>query len=85
MDRILSARIDDAVYRKISDLSTRMHTSKKSVIEMAIQQFGEHIEQDAETTVFDRTCGIWNRNETPAETIDHVRRTFHNSMTRYRR
>ncbi len=83
MDRILSARIDDAVYRKIGDLSTRMHTSKKAVIEMAIQKLDERIEHDTETTVFDKTCGIWKRDETPAETVSHIRTVFQTSMKRH--
>jgi predicted transcriptional regulator len=36
MNKILSARIDDAVFRTITDLSQKMRSSKKAVIEKAI-------------------------------------------------
>lgn len=85
MDRIFSARIDDAVYRKINDLSTKMRTSKKSVIETAIRNLGQQVEHDTETTVFDRTFGVWKRDETASETVSHVRRVFSESMNRYQK
>ena len=84
MDRILSARIDDAIYRKIGDLSVKMHTSKKAVIEMAINNLGQQVERDTNTTVFDRTFGVWKRDETVAETVSHIRGTFQESMKRHR-
>ena len=85
MEKIFSTRIDEAVYRKIGDLSIKMHTSKKNIIETAIKNLGQLIEQDTETTVFDRTFGVWKRDETPAETVSHVRRMFRESMNRNRK
>ena len=83
MDRILSARINDAVYRKIGALSSKMHTSKKSIIEQAITQFERQTEQGTGDTVFDQTCGIWKREETTKETVNRIRMKFRNSMNRY--
>jgi predicted transcriptional regulator len=83
MDRILSARIDDSIYRKINDLSLKMHTSKKAIIEMAVKLLGQRIEQEKQTDVFDETCGAWNRKESPSETISHIRTAFRSSMERY--
>jgi hypothetical protein len=83
MDRIFSARIDDAIYQKIKDLSTKLHTSKKSVIEKAIGLLGQRFEQEKETNVFDETCGIWKRSEVPEEIVSQVRTVFRESMRRY--
>jgi len=83
MDRILSARIDDAVYRKIGALSVKMHTSKKSIIEQAISHFERQSELAASTTVFDQTCGIWKRDESPDKTVERIRGQFRDSMNRY--
>ena len=85
MDRIFSARIDDAVYQKITDLSIKMHTTKKDVIEKAICLLGQIYEQEKETNAFDETCGIWERDETPEETVAQVRNLFRESMMRNRR
>ena len=83
MDRILSARIDDAVYRKIGALSAKMHVSKKSIIEQAVRQFERQTEQDSKTTVFDQTCGTRQREETAQETVDQIRVKFRDAMNRY--
>lgn len=83
MDRVFSARIDDAVYKKITDLSKKMHTSKKAVIENAIKLLGEQLEQDNKTDIFIETSGIWKRKELPGETVSKVKTTFRNSMHRY--
>lgn len=85
MERVISARIDDATYRKINDLSQRMHTSKKEVIETAIRQLGQKVEEESKTSVFDRTCGVWVREETIAETTAYARKQFGDSMTRFRK
>ena len=85
MDRILSARIDDAVYQKINDLSSKMHTSKKSIIEKAIGLLGQRYEEEEGTNVFDETCGIWKRNEKPEETVAQVRLAFRESVKRHQR
>jgi len=85
MDRIFSARINDAIYKQINDLSSKMHTSKKSVIEKAIGLLGQRYEQEKETNVFDETCGIWKRNEAPKETVAQVRAVFRESVKRHQR
>ena len=85
MDRILSARIDDAVYRKISDLSHKLHTSKKAVIEKAVELLGYNCQEQGARDVFDETCGAWQRDETPAETSGKIRNRFNASLTRHQK
>ena len=85
MDKILSARIDDKILRQINDLASRLRTTKKSVIEKAVELLGKKIQAEEGTDVFDQTCGAWNRDESPAETVSKIRRAFRNSMHRYER
>lgn len=85
MDRIFSARIDDTVFRKIGDLSAKMQTSKKAIIEKAVRLLGQRFEEDNEHDVFDETCGTWNRSEAPREIASRARTAFTKSMTRHYR
>jgi hypothetical protein len=85
MDKILSARIDDAVFRTITDLSQKMHSSKKAVIEKAINLLRENVDQCKGTDVFDDTIGAWKRDENPEDTIAQARTLFEKSMTRHHR
>ena len=85
MDRIFSARINDAVYRKIGALSSKMHTSKKAIIEQAVAQFERQAEQGTAVTVFDQTFGTWKREETAQETVNQNRMKFRDSMNRYQK
>ena len=85
MDRILSARINDSIYRKINELSKKMHTSKKSVIESAILLLVKQFDQKSKTDVFFDTCGIWERTENVQDTVSEIKTAFRNSMERYQR
>jgi hypothetical protein len=85
MDRILSARIDEAVYRKINDLSVRMHMSKKAVIEKAVDLLGTNFQEEKEIDVFKETSGTWKKDEAPEETVSQIRKEFNRSMKRYER
>jgi hypothetical protein len=83
MDRILSARINDSIYIKINDLSQRMHTSKKAVIEKAVDLLGKSFQEENEIDVFKETSGSWKREETVEETVSRIRNDFNGSMNRY--
>jgi hypothetical protein len=85
MDKILSARIDDAAFRTINDLSQKLHSSKKAVIEKAIDLLRENVYQCNGTDVFDDTCGAWIREETPDDTIAKTRASFEKSITRHQK
>ncbi len=82
MDRVLSTRIDDAVFRQINDLSVKMHTSKKAIIERAVRLLGQQSRNDKEKDIFDDTCGAWKRDETPEATVARAKKAFRESMTR---
>ena len=82
MDRIFSARINDSIAMKINELSLKMHVSKKSVIEKAIDLLMQNFQKNSDSDVFDETCGAWKRDESPDETVSRIRNAFKESMRR---
>ncbi len=85
MDKIFSTRVDEAVIHRISYLARRLRTSKKQVIEKAVEAYAERVEREQKTSVVAQTAGAWRRNESPEQTIAEARATFQRSMDRYKR
>ena len=85
MDKILSARVDEAVIRRIGALAQQLGTTKKAVIEGAVRYYAEKIEKERNTDVLEQTLGAWQREEPADETVAQIRETFRRSMHRYRR
>jgi predicted transcriptional regulator len=83
MDKIFSARVDEAVIHRIGSLARRLHTSKKKVIEDAVTSYAKQVDRDEESDVFDETSGAWNRDESPEQTVDRARGAFRESMERH--
>jgi antitoxin component of RelBE/YafQ-DinJ toxin-antitoxin module len=79
MDKILSARVDESVIRKIDALAKQMGATKKAVIEEAVRLYSEQV-QSQEVDVFERTLGAWSRKEPPQQTVAKARRAFRGSM-----
>ena len=82
MDKIFSARIDESVTNHISSLARRLHTSKKKIIESAIERYATQVDKEQDFDVFEHTCGAWRRKGSPGETVVKVRRAFRESMKR---
>lgn len=81
MDKIISSRLDETVINQIALLAKELGTSKKAVIESAIRLYAQIIKQ--QTNAFDASCGAWQRDETPEETLQHSREAFRRSMMRH--
>jgi hypothetical protein len=84
MDKILSARVDEAVIRQIGTLAKQMGTTKKAVIEEAVRLYDEKA-RSGEADVFERTLGAWSRKESPQRTVAKARTAFRKSMRRHPR
>lgn len=85
MDKILSARVDEEVVQKINIIAHKLKTTKKSVIENAIQDYAEKIEKEEKIDLLELTLGAWKRDETPDETIKDIKNKFKQSMNRYQK
>lgn len=82
MDKIISARIDEASANRISALARQLRTSKKAILERAIELFAAHIDTQEETDVFEKTSGAWIRKESPEQLVKAIRKAFRDSMLR---
>ncbi len=83
MDKILSARVDEAILQKISLIASELKTSKKSVIENAIQEYAKKIEDESKIDPLELTLGAWKRDESADETVISIKRKFTQSMKRH--
>ncbi len=83
MDKILSARVDESVVQQIALLAAELNMTKKAIIESAIQHYSEQKGMERKMNVFEKTCGAWNREETPQESISKARMACNKSMKRH--
>ena len=85
MDRILSARVDEAVILRIGALAEQLGTTRKAIIERAVESYAERVETERNTGVLEQTLGAWQREESPDETVENAREAFRDSMRRHQR
>lgn len=85
MDKVLSARVDEAVLRRLGMLAEALGTTKKDVLERAIRTFSERLEQEQVLDVFLQTCGAWHRDEPPEQTAAEARQAIRRGMERHHR
>ncbi len=83
MDKIFSARLDEAVIRRIAALARRLGTTKKAVVEGAVRMYAESVNAHENADVFDQTLGAWQRKEPPSQTVKKSRQAFHSDMKRH--
>jgi hypothetical protein len=84
MDRILSARVDEAVLKQIGLLARKLGTSKKAVIERAVAELAASLDQEG-LDPLQLSCGAWQRDEAPEETVERARGAFRDEMERHPR
>jgi hypothetical protein len=77
--------MDEAVIRYVDMLAKKLGTSKKAVLENAIQCYFEKIEAEQGFDVLSDTFGSWQRDETAAETVQNTKYTMRKSQERYKR
>ena len=85
MDKVLSARVDEAVIQRLGMLAHSMGTTKKDVIEKAILAFAEQVEEQGSVDVMRQTCGAWARDEDAGATVAGVQDAFRQGMERNQR
>lgn len=85
MDKIMSTRIDESVIQRIGMLAKKLNTTKKAVIENAIQHYAKKIESDQDIDILLHTLGTWQRDESAAETVQRIRGKMRRSQERYKR
>jgi len=85
LDKILSARVHESIIQRIGSLARRLHTSKKRIIENAVQNYAEQIDREEQFDVFEQTCGAWGRKESARSIVKEAREKFRKSMERHQK
>ncbi len=85
MDRVFSARLDEAAIEDMSRASKKLGITKKEFLESAIRLRVREVERAARTDLWQETCGAWARDETPDVTRSRSRRTLEASFRRHHR
>ena len=83
MSTVLSARVDEATLRRLDDLARRSRKTKKALLERAILELAERMDEEDGEDFLDRTFGAWERDEDPAETVGAARDAFERAMRRH--
>lgn len=84
MDKFFSIQIDDAVIKRIGMLAKKLGTSKKAVLEKAIQHYADAFESEQGFDVLDLTLGCWQRDGRTENTVRHINGTMRKSRERYK-
>ena len=82
MDKIFSTRVDEALVRQISAMAHELRTTKKAIVEAAIQAYAKTIAEEKHTDVLEQTLGAWRRKEAPEQTVERSRAAFRKAMQR---
>jgi hypothetical protein len=82
MDKIMSARLDEAVLDIINQISQNKRVSKKKVIEGAIRLYWQEIMAENEQQVFKNSFAAWKRKESAEITVKKVKQAFKKNMGR---
>ena len=80
MDKVLSARVDEAVLNEMDRLTRRLRISKRQFLEEAIRLRAQQVE--AGPDVWEETRGAWSRREKPAATVRRAREAMRRSLNR---
>ena len=83
MDKIFSARVDESIIHLVTSLAARLRTSKKKILERAVQMYADKIDEQENQDVFERSFGSWRRNESAGQISEKSRKKFREAMERH--
>ena len=82
MDKIFSARLDEAALDEMDRVTRQLRISKRQFLEEAIR-LRARVEAGAQPDVWAETLGAWDRKEAPAATLRTARAAFRRSFERH--
>ncbi len=85
MEKIFSARLDEAVLDELSRVTRRFKMTKKRFLEEAIRLRAQQLGGRADADIWAETLGAWQRPEAPENTVRKARRAFRRSFGRHHR
>jgi hypothetical protein len=85
MQKIFSARLDEAVLNEMDRVTRRAKMTKKQFLEEAIRARARELSASLAQDVWDETRGAWKRRGRPATTVRAARTAFRRSIERHQR
>ncbi len=85
MDKVISARLDEAVVDELERLSRRLGITKKQLLEEAIRLRTQQTGEQEDADIWAETSGAWKRKEAPADTVRAARKKFKEGFERHHR
>lgn len=85
MDKVFSARLDEAVLSELDQVVRRLGMTKREFLEQAIRDRVRKLTAEHESDVWSATSGAWTRRESAAATVRRARRAVEGALGRKRR
>ncbi|HEX9690339.1 MAG TPA: hypothetical protein VGB47_14825 [Thermoanaerobaculia bacterium] len=85
MEKIFSARLDEAALDELERVTRRLNMTKKKFLEQAIHLCAQQLGQRDSEDIWSETLGAWKRKEGAETTIRGARATFRRSFQRHHR
>ncbi len=85
MDKILSARLDEAALDEMERVTRRWKMTKRRFLEEAIYLRAGQLSEGRDGDVWSETLGAWRRRERPETTIRRARQEFRRGFERLHR
>ena len=82
MQKIFSARLDEAALDEMDRVTRKLRMSKRQFLEEAIWLRAHAVRSDDGGDVWSETLGAWRRSESPETTIGRARRAFERTFSR---
>jgi hypothetical protein len=82
MQKIFSARLDEAALDEMDRVTRRLRMSKRQFLEEAIHLRARTLTAEDSADVWSETLGAWRRPEQPETTIRRARQAFRRTFER---
>ena len=84
MEKIFSARLDEAVLDEMERVTRKLKITKRRFLEEAIHLRARQLSEGSDD-IWSETLGAWKRSERPERTVRRAREEFEKSYGRQRR
>lgn len=82
MQKVFSARLDEAVLDELDRVTRKLRITKRQFLEEAIHERARALAGETADDVWSDTLGTWRRDEAPATTIRRARQAFRRTFVR---
>jgi hypothetical protein len=83
MDKVFSARVDEAVLDEMNRVTRKLRITKRKFLEEAIRSRAQQLSREDDADIWAETLGAWKRKESATTLIRTARRRFQRSFERH--